>query len=101
MNANVVPHTLSLHVQISCTLHSASKITAKRLLVHLDSQKVYVLPAEVTGTVEVVMNKAKSCEAITVTLTASARAGILNSWIGNEADIRLNYGIPNFHPCCA
>ena len=27
--------------------------------------------------------------------------GILNTWIGNEADIRLNYGIPNFHPCCA
>ena len=29
------------------------------------------------------------------------RSGILNTWIGNEADIRLNYGIPNFHPCCA
>ena len=23
---------------------------------------------------------------------------MFNTWIGNEADIRLNYGIPNFHP---
>ena len=30
-----------------------------------------------------------------------ARSGILNTWIGNEADIRLNYGIQNFYPCCA
>ena len=28
----------------------------------------------------------------------TVQPGILNTWIGNEADIRLNYGTPNFHP---
>ena len=33
-----------------------------------------------------------------VCVRACVRAGILNTWIGNEGDIRLNCGIPNFHP---
>ena len=56
----------------------------KRLLVHLDSQKVYVVPAEVSGTVEVVTDEAKS---ISVTLKVYAHV----SWSEGSGDDSTSY----------
>ena len=59
----------------------------KRLLVHLDSQKVYVVPAEVSGTVEAVTDEAKSYKAISVTLKVYAHV----SWSEGSGDDSTSY----------
>ena len=59
----------------------------RSLLVKLDSQKVYVVPAEVTGTVEVVTDEAKSYKSISVTLKVYAEV----YWSEGSGDDSTSY----------